>query len=226
MAGGTHRIVLTSSLTAASPAPDYHGSPTDETLWTDLSAPGVTDYARSKTLAERDAWAFMEGQSGSTLSTVLPGMIVGPVLGPDFSGSIELISRMMSGKLPLLPRLGFTMGDVRDLADLHVRAMESPETAGERIIGTGDFLSLREAARILRERFGTRAAKVPTRGLPDFGFRLMALFSADARFMVPRLGQRYEFNIGKAARLLDWHPRPAAQAVVDTAESLLAQGLV
>ncbi len=225
---GVRRVVVTSSTAATQPASTAGGGPvqTDEAGWTDPAEKGLSEYARSKMLAERAAWEFAEGASGGmTLATVLPGMILGPVIAKSVSGSVEVVSRMLQGKVPALPRIGFNLLDVRDLADLHIRAMEAPRAAGERFIAVSGFLWLADIARLLREHLGARAAKVPTRALPDLVLRLSAWFSAEAAFTAPMLGQRREFNLGKAETLLGWQPRPASQAVLDCAGSLIQQDL-
>ena len=160
-----------------------------------------------------------------TLATVLPGMVLGPVLSADYSGSVELIMRMLTGKVPRYPRIGFNIVDVRDLADLHIRAMESPQAGGERFIGAGKFLWLEDIADQLRTRFGARASKVPTSALPNFVVRLLAHFSQDLRFVAPQLDRRREYSSKNAARLLGWTIDPRHDTVFDTADSLLAQGL-
>ncbi len=226
---GVRRVVITSSVVAAQPPLDSGQSArgkTDETVWTDPAEAKLSEYARSKTLAESAAWEFVQrSPSGMTLSTVLPGMILGPVMAKSVSGSVEVVSRMLTGRFPLIPRIGFGTIDIRDLTDLHLRAMETPAATGQRFIAVSDFLWMADTARILREHLGVRARKVPTRALPDFVLRLAALFSADARFMAPLLGVRREFSTAKAQTLLGWHPRPAPQAVLDCAESLLSRGL-
>ena len=226
---GVRRVVVTSSTAAAQPAIPADGEPvqTEEAGWTDPGEKGLSEYARSKTLAERAAWEFAEGSGGGlTLATVLPGMILDPVIAGSVSGSVEVVSRMLQGKVPALPRIGFSTLDVRDLADLHIRAMEAPAAAGQRFVAVSSFLWPADIARLLREHLGARAAKVPTRALPDFVLRLSAWFSAEAAFMAPMLGQRREFNPGKAETLLGWQPRPASQAVLDCAESLIRCNLV
>ena len=227
---GVRRVVMTSSTVAAQPpkAADQSGdSTTDETVWTDPAEAKLGEYARSKTLAEGAAWEFVRrSRGGMTLSTVLPGMILGPVMAKSVSGSVEVVSRMLAGKVPAIPRIGFNTVDVRDLADLHLQAMEASAAAGQRFIAVSDFLWLADMAKLLRDHFGARAHRVPTRGLPDFVLRLAAWFSAEARFMAPMLGQRRKFSTAKAETLLGWQPRPASQAVLDCAASLLSQKLV
>ncbi len=227
---GVERVVYTSSLIAAHAAavPGLIRQPRiDEETWTDPDARGLGEYGRSKTLAERAAWQFLEENgSGMTLATVLPGLIVGPVLTKNVSGSVEIVSRLLAGKVPALPRIGFATTDMRDLAELHILAMTAPEAANERFIGVGDFLWLADIARILREHYPAYAAKIPTRRLPDFVIRLAAPFQEEARFMAPQLGIQREFSSAKSARLLRWQPRPAEEAVLACAESLIRRGAV
>jgi dihydroflavonol-4-reductase len=219
------RVVVTSSLVAALPAAASVGA-TDETVWTDLAAKGVDNYTRSKTLAERAVWEFVErATSGLTVATILPGMIQGPVLAGSVAGSVEIISRLLNGKVPAIPQIGFAIVDVRDLVDLHVEAMLAPAAANQRFVAANEFLWLSDIARLLRERLGARAAKVPTRAMPNLLVRLAALVQEDARFIAPKLGVKQEFSHAKAATLLDWQPRSARESIVDTAESLIARGL-
>ncbi|MBN8229062.1 NAD-dependent epimerase/dehydratase family protein [Corallococcus macrosporus] len=226
---GVKRVVMTSTLMAALPSgpPGDGAPPTDETVWTDLTRKGVNHYAHSKTLAEQDAWAFVKQQGGAmTLSTVLPSLIQGPVMGKDISGSLDLLARMLRGQMSRLPRLGFAMVDVRDLVDLHLKVMTAPEAAGQRFAATSDFLWLSDVAHLLREHLGARAAKVSTRTVPDFLVRLGALFDPELRQFVGDLGVRREFSTAKAERLLGWRARPAAEAVLASAEGLVREGLV
>lgn len=227
---GVQRVVLTSSTVAAKPA-SKHGEArfvaTNESTWTDSEEKGLGEYARSKTLAERAAWEFAGQTSGAMdLTTILPGMVLGPVMTGTISGSVELIYRMLTGKVPALPRIGFSVVDVRDLAALHIQAMCAPQAAGQRLLGVGDFLWMEDMAKLLRDHFGQQASKVPTRRLPDFVLRLAALFQYEARFMAPMLGERTQFDVSKAARLLGWHPRPASEVVLACASDLIRQQLV
>ncbi|RKG90155.1 NAD-dependent epimerase/dehydratase family protein [Corallococcus terminator] len=227
---GVERVVMTSSLQAALPPADFSADApaSDERVWTDLASRDATHYTQAKTLAEQDAWAFMRqgGAGAMTLSTVLPAFIQGPMLGRDISGSLEVVARMLRGELSPLPRLGFSIVDVRDLADLHLKAMTAPGAAGERFAGSGDFLWMSDMARVLREHLGGPAAKVSTRTAPDFLVRFGALFNPEIRQLMPNLGLRRTFSTAKAERMLGWRARPATEALVASAESLVRQGLV
>jgi dihydroflavonol-4-reductase len=223
---GVKRVVLTSSVAATSKAVGGPDSVSDETVWTDLKDPKVTAYSRSKTLAERAAWDLVASSGGSTtMSTVNPSVVLGPVLSGDFSESLQVVERLLTGRIPGLPRLGFSLVDVRDVADLHLRAMTAPEAAGQRFIAATEFAWMADLATLLRARLGDEAAKVPTRKVPDFVVRLSALFDKDLRAVAPRLGKKQDFTSAKAQTLLGWRPRPLEDTVLDCARSLLAAGI-
>lgn len=233
------RVVMTSSVAATNkgaPRRDtVHEGPadptgdwiSDETVWTDPDAPKVSAYARSKTLAERAAWELIHSSSGhTTLATVNPALVLGPVTSRDFSESIQVVERLLSGRIPGLPRLGFNVVDVRDVADLHIRCMTEEKAAGERFIASGEFVWMTDLAVLLRERLGPAAAKVPTRKVPDFLIRLAGLFDKDLGSVTPGLGHKHDFSHGKAERILGWKPRPTEETILDCSNSLIAVGAV
>jgi dihydroflavonol-4-reductase len=221
-------VVLTSSFAAIG----YGHSvtrPYDERDWTDPRAPGLAAYPKSKTLAEQAAWSFIDGEGqGLELSVVNPVGIFGPLLGPDLSASILLVKAMLEGRMRALPRLMFGVVDVRDVADLHLRAMTDPAAAGERFLATaGDFMTMQAIAQALKDGLGGQAAAVSTRVLPDWLVRLAGRFSATARqAATPELGRFKTATSAKAIAMLGWQPRPAAEALVATGESLFRLGLV
>lgn len=224
---GVRRVVLTSSFAAVGYGhPETQRAFTEED-WTDPDDPTVSAYAKSKTLAERAAWDYVAEHPELELATVNPVGIFGPVLGPDFSTSVVLVKRMLEGNPPGLPKLWFGVVDVRDVADLHVRAMADPAAAGQRFLAvSGDFLTAKEMARALRDGLGERARRVPTREVPSALVRLGARFDADVRTIVPELGHRRNATSAKAQRTLGWHPRSAQEALCATGESLIELGLL
>ncbi len=222
---GVRRVVVTSSFAAvgygAEPRPDR---PFTEEDWTDLAETrAVPPYNRSKTLAERAAWDFVATQGGDLeLATVKPVAIVGPVVGPDASTSVRLVGRLLDGEVPGLADLSFGFVDVRDVADLHLLAMTRPDAAGERFLAVaGDFISMTRMAQVLKEGLGERAAKVPTRRVPTWVVRVVALFDPGVRQTVGEIGVRRNASAAKARELLGWDPRPAEEGILATAESLL-----
>jgi nucleoside-diphosphate-sugar epimerase len=225
---GVGRVVLTSSFAAIGYGHKPRATPFDEADWTDADAPGLSAYVKSKALAERAAWDFIAREGGGLeLSVVNPVAVLGPVLGPDYSASIQLVKRMLDGGMPGFPQLYYGVVDVRDVADLHVRAMTDPLAQGERFLAVaGDFMAMREIATVLKRRMGGIAAKVPTRQLPDWLVRLAALFDPVLKQAGPELGKWKNASNEKAMRMLGWTPRTSEEAIVATAESLERLGLL
>jgi nucleoside-diphosphate-sugar epimerase len=220
------RVVLTSSCGAVYYGHPPQTAPFDETSWTNVGGE-MSAYVRSKAIAERAAWDFMQAEGGALeLSVVNPAGIFGPVLGKDFSSSIELVTRLMKG-MPGCPRLYFGVVDVRDVADLHLLAMTHPAAKGERFIAvSGDIMSMLDIATVLKEHLGGVAKKVPTRQLPNWLVRLGALFDPKMRPLLPLLNNTRRATSAKAERVLGWRPRSREDAIVATAESLIKFGIV
>ncbi|MDB5492797.1 MAG: dependent epimerase/dehydratase family protein [Phenylobacterium sp.] len=225
---GAKRVVLTSSVAASSKDEGPGDWLADESCWTDPTDRRVSAYAKSKTIAERAAWELIAAEGGkTTLATVNPALVLGPVLGADYSESVQVVERLLSGRVPGVPRLGFNIVDVRDVADLHIRAMTAPEAAGQRFIAAGAYAWMGDLAALLRARLDpAAAAKVPTRKVPDLVVRLVGLFDTDLGSVAPGLGRTHDFTSAKAQNLLGWRPRPTEETVIDCAKSLIAEGLV
>ena len=220
---GVKRVVLTSSFGAIGYGQKPRNTPFDEKDWTDPLTPDVLPYIKSKTLAERAAWDFMAREGGNLeLAVINPVAVLGPVMGPDFSASIQLVKHLMDGAMPGCPKLIFGIVDVRDIADLHIRAMTHPDAKGERFLGvSGDFMSMREIALILKKRMGTDAKRVPTMQIPNWVVRLAALWDPAVKQILPELGKFKNGTGEKARRILGWKPRSREETVVSTAESLV-----
>src|SRR5947207_4476196 len=223
---GVKRVVVTSSVAAIRLAERAAARPLHEGDWTNPDSEGLTPYVRSKTIAERAAWDLArERGEEDRLAVVNPGAIIGPVLNDDLSFSLQAVQRLFGG-MPGVPRLGFSLVDVRDVADLELKAMTAPEAGGERFIAATQFLWLAEIGEILRERLGEAASKVPTRGVPNLLVRGMALFDPGLRSVVGGLGKRTELSSEKARGTLGWAPRPIEDTVTETGESLIRHGIV
>jgi len=226
-AAGVERVVITSSAAAIAYGPTPPSGAYTENDWSDPTSPQTPPYARSKTTAERAAWDFMKTNAGAmTLSAVNPTVVIGPVLGEDPSYSFQSVSRLLRGDMPMIPRLGFNFVDVRDIADLQLLAMTSPNAAGQRFIGTAGFLWLAQVACILRERLGSDARNVPSHVAPDVLVRILAFFDRSLQGVVADLGERTELSSEKARNELGWQTRPLDDTIVDCARSLLAKRLV
>src|SRR5271170_2600248 len=179
---GVKRVVLTSSFAAIGYGQKPQSAPFNETNWTEINGAGLTAYVKSKTLAERAAWDFVAREGGGLeLSVVNPVGVFGPVLGPDYSTSILIVQRMMDGAIPGAPRLYFGVVDVRDVADLHIRAMTNPAAKGERFLAVaGDFMSMLDIAKMVRVRAWQA---------PDWFVRLVAGRVPAMRPHLPELGK-------------------------------------
>jgi len=225
---GVKRVVLTSSFAAIGYGQKPRGRPFNETDWTDPNGDDVRAYVKSKTLAEKAAWDFVEREGGALeLSVVNPVGVFGPVLGPDYSTSILLVQRLMDGAMPGCPRLYFGAVDVRDVASMHITCMTHPGAKGERFLAVaGDFISIVQIARILKTRLGAAAKRVPTMELPDFLVRFAAMRDPAVQQILPELGKRKNGSNEKARRVLGWQPRSNEECLVATAESLIRLGLL
>jgi dihydroflavonol-4-reductase len=224
---GVKRIVMTSSVAAVrnGRTPPASGIYT-EADWTDPDDTTLTPYTRSKTIAELAAWQLVRDRDAEDrLAAVNPAAIIGPTLSDDLSFSLQVIERLLKG-MPAMPRLGFTFVDVRDVADLHIRAMPDPAGGGERFLAVDRFLWMEDVGRILRERLGTAASKVPRRTAPNLMVRAMALFDPAARSVVGDLGKKTTYSADKAMTQLGWAPRPVEDSIADCAQSLIDHGVV
>jgi nucleoside-diphosphate-sugar epimerase len=205
---GARRVVLTSSFVAIGYTPKP-GAEFTEDDWTDPDTPGLPPYPRSKTIAERAAWDFMAAEGGDTeLTVVNPTFILGPPLTEATGSSMYLVKAMFSGAISVAPRHRFGIADVRDVADLHIRAMAAPGAAGRRYIGVSDRppLTYLELAGFLRERYGQLAYRVPT--------------TEAAGDEPPRL----IIHNDRAKDELGWRPRPAEDTITDTVDNLRERG--
>lgn len=227
-AAGVKRVVLTSSFAAIGYGHEPQTAPFDETSWTDVNDRSLPAYVKSKTLAERAAWDFIDREGGSLeLSVVNPVGVFGPLMGPHLSTSILLLQRLMDGTFPGCPQLYFGVVDVRDVVDLHLRAMTSAQAKGERFLAAaGECLSMLDVAKVLRRHLGASARKVPGWQLPNWLMHVAAMRDPRVRRILPELGKVRNATSAKATRMLGWAPRTNEEAVLASAESLVTLGLI
>ena len=225
---GVKRVVVTSSFAAIGYGHKERKTPFTEADWTDPAGSDVMPYTKSKTLAERAAWDFIAKEGGTLeLSVVNPVGVFGPVLGPDYSASILMVQRLMDGAVPGCPRLYYGAVDVRDVADLHIRAMTHPGAKGERFLAVaGNFMSMLEMAKVLKSRMGAAAKRVPAREVPNWLVRIAAFRDPAVKLILPELGKVKNATNEKARRVLGWAPRSNEESIVASAESLVRLGLL
>lgn len=224
---GAKRVVMTSSTAAVAYGHGSRSEPWTEADWSDpTDRSDSSAYERSKMIAERAAWDWhLREGAPLELVTICPGAVIGPVLGQDFSASIDIVRKLVDGSLPGLPRFGWPLVDVRDIADLHVRALRTPAAAGRRYIGAGPFRWMEDIAGMLRAGAPELARKVPRRRLPNWLVRLSSAFDPVVRGRLFELGKERPVSAERAERELGWRPRPDQEAIVDTARSLAATGV-
>ena len=225
-AAGVSRVVMTSSVAAISYG---HREQTrfTEADWTDVSSPDAYAYVKSKTIAERAARDWMASDGGAMeYCTVNPALVLGPLLAADFSTSLEALKKLLDGSMPGLPRIGFGVVDVRDVADLHVRCLTAPNMNGERFIASGRFMWIEEVAQIVRDNIHEPGIKIPSRRLPSWLVRIAARFDPLLSQVVGELDNVREQDASHARDVLGWVPRPAAETIVETARDLIRLGVV
>lgn len=213
---GVTRVVLTSSSAAITGKPKPGPVMAfDETDWSDVDDATMTPYAKSKTLAERAAWDFAADHPEMQLTAINPSLVLGAPLGDDFGTSVGLIERLMDGRDPMLPRVGFASVDVRDVATAHIRAMEDPATIGKRYPLADRFLWFADLAEAVKR--AAPQAKVPTRVAPNVIIRILGLFDRSVSTILPILGKEYALSADAARSDLGIEFRDAFKAAQDTA---------
>ncbi|WP_250009073.1 aldehyde reductase [Actinoplanes sp. M2I2] len=225
---GVKRVVLTSAFHAISWGHQHRDRPFTEEDWSVLDGPGVDAYAKSKTLAERDAWDFITNEgNGLELTTICPVAVVGPVMGKDISGTNHIVQRSLDGSMPGYPNVYIPFVDVRDVAAAHLLAMATPTAAGQRfLISAGAAMAMKQVGALLKAHLGDAAKKVPTRSIPNAVVRLAAIFNKEFRPIVPDLGYAKKVSNAKAQRVLGWHPRDTDEAILAAATTMIQKDLI
>lgn len=223
---GVRRVVMTSSSVAVTNAALPPGKDRyDEEVWTDLDHPTVTPYAKSKTLAERAAWDFVGAEAPDMALTVInPAFVVGAPLDAHYGTSLQVVERLLRARDPMLPQFSFPTVDVGDVAEAHVRALRTPEAAGQRFIIADETLWFHDMAAELKAAFPGR--RIVTRRAPNAVVRLLGLFDPSIRTITPVLGRFEQVSNARARRVLGLDFVPARQAVRAAGAWLVANGAV
>jgi dihydroflavonol-4-reductase len=155
-----------------------------------------------------------------------PAAVIGPVVSTDFSSSLNVVKKLLDGSVPALPRFGFCLVDVRDIARMHIMAMTASMAAGQRFIGSWGFFWMKDTATVLKQGLGDKARKVPSLVLPDILVRVFAVFDPVVRSHLYDLGKDRRVSSEKARQTLGWTTRPASESILAAAESLEAEGIL
>ena len=225
LASAVERIVLTSSIAAIQYGHADYARALTEADWSNLQSPATGAYPASKTLAEQAAWALVDAAGRhDDLAVINPAVILGPLLDGDPGTSSMLVRRLLDGRLPAVPRISFSVVDVRDVAALQIDAMTNPAAGGQRCIASAGSVSMSELGALLRPDFPDR--RIPTRELPDWLLRLVALVDRDVRDNLGELGRIKRVDGSRGPQRLGRPLIPVGDAAIATGKSLEAFGLV
>ena len=218
---GVKRVVLTSSMVSMLENADKSIN-IDYNSWTNVKAKNISSYAKSKTLAERSAWDFINNQNEENpmqLSVVNPGPVFGPTLSCNLEGaSMGMFKNMILGKMPMVPKSAINMSDVRDVAKIHVLALENKNANGKRFIVTTEKpYAFQELAQILKSN---GYDKVSTKLAPNFLLKFIGNFDREARSMRAFIGKNYSGDISSTIETFDWKPISVEKTILDTAKSI------
>ena len=226
--GGVERVVLTSSLAAV-----LYGQDRDrvftENDWSNLNDSRIGAYEKSKTIAERSAWEYMASlgpESSMSMTSINPGLVMGPVLSSDWGTSGEVVKKIVDRDFPAIPDINYACVDVRDVAAAHIAAMTAPDAGGVRFLCANGNHSMRAIARILKEHLEPKGFKIPTGNLPSVMLRLVALWDKTAQLALNDLGVQQNVDTSKIRRVLNWQPRDLHEMVTSMADSMIEQGIV
>ena len=225
-AGTVKRIVLTSSKSAIAQKRNPENKRFTEDDWSDLHDPTITTYDKSKTLAERAAWDFIKQNEKMELATINPSHVFGPIICGGNAPIMEITKRLLNAEMPLLPNLSLPICDVRDVAEAHIKAMTIPEAAGHRHIIDNETLWCYELAKIIDKEFRPQGYKIPTRTAPNFLMHIVGLFDGTIKLLLPRLGNKSEFDNSCLKCVLGINPIPVQKSILDMCYSMIETGRV
>jgi nucleoside-diphosphate-sugar epimerase len=227
VAAQVSRIVMTSSIASVSGGHESH-EPFNESHWSDVKK-DIGAYPKSKTIAEQAAWDYINSLPEADrpeLAMINPGFVLGPLIDPDTSASHEVVRRLLSGQVPGIPDIGFSLVDVRDVAAAHVAALTAPEAPGNRYICVTGFMDYHDLAKQVHAHLAGSEFKVPTRRIPSWLVRFMANFNPTLKIIVPRLGQVHKFDTTRIRQDLKWQPIDLDRSLTETVDSLIAHKIV
>ena len=219
--GGVKRIIITSSQAAIAYGHKDMQKIFTHDDWTDINGPDVSPYVKSKTIAERAAWDFINSQEEKTLemAVINPGAVLGPSLSSDIEGtSTDLIKKFLTKEIPAVPNIFFNVVDVRDVAKLHVAALKNPNANGKRFPAMShDAIPMLEYAKILNTN---GFPQVTTKTLPDIMVKILALFSSDMKTIKTFLNKKTKLDNSQTKDILSWEPMPIEKTFIDMGRSV------
>lgn len=220
---GVKRFIITSSVVAIMEGHESNQSAFDETDWSNVDSPDINAYSKSKTLAERAVWDYAEKHAPDMqITSINPGLVLGPSLDANYGTSLQIIERIVTSKDPMLPNFGINCVDVRDIADMHVKAIDTEASFGQRLAGVSAFIWYPDLAKLLAKAYPDR--KIATRRAPNFMIKLYGMISSGVRSVVPSLDVRREVSNARARQILGMEFRSVDEAARSAAETILEHG--
>jgi len=226
---GVKRVVMTSNFGAVGFSHFDQKTETTEADWTNTDQSGLSVYEKSKTLAEKAAWDFIRNEGGDLeFATINPVAILGPSLNAHVSGSFHIIQHMLDGTMKAIPNIPLNIVDVRDVADLHIRAMVHPDANGQRFIASADGeISMSEIAKLLRQKYSDRAQKVSTKSIPNWVLNVGSLFNEQAKSAALFLKINRKVSNANAKKILGWKPIDTNEGLIEASmESMIKYGTI
>lgn len=227
--GSVKRVVMTSSFGAVGFSHTDKSTETTEADWTDPNLKGLSAYEKSKGLSERAAWDFIKHEGGSLeFATINPVAILGPTLNAHISGSFDILKHLLDGSMKAIPNIPLNIVDVRDVADLHIRAMTNPAANGQRFIASADGqILMPEIAKMLKNDMPEMSAKVSLKTVPNWVLHFAALFNSQAKTGLMFLKVNRNVSNAKAKKVLGWAPIATnKQAILASLDSMVKYGIV
>jgi nucleoside-diphosphate-sugar epimerase len=221
------RVVMTSSIASISSGLDA-SKPFTEADWSDINQ-DIAPYPKSKTIAEKAAWEYIRSlpeEVAPELVMINPGFVLGPLIDPDTSASHEVVRLLLSGEVPGIPDIGFSLVDVRDVASAHVAALSAVHAPGNRYICVTSFLAYFELAKIVKSHLAGTSYRISLRRIPSWLVRLLANFNPTLKLIVPRLAQVHSYDTAQVRRDLNWHPMDLETSILQTVDSLIENEII
>lgn len=222
---GAERVVMTSSMVSMmGQAGRKKHMTVREDDWSDPDWKPMTAYPVSKTRAEKAVWDYVNAQNlKNRLTTVCPGLVFGPDQYNNGGASLGLVKAMFNGEFPRVPKLAYPIIDVRDCAAIHVAAMTAKNAAGRRLMAASETLWFKDIAALLRAEF-PQAKRLPKGDMPNFVVKIGAMFDERIKGVVPDIGVFHDADAAYVSSLTKVIPRPAKEAILAAAHSLIENG--
>ncbi|VDP12082.1 unnamed protein product [Onchocerca flexuosa] len=222
------KVVLTSSCCAINEGHEDMTRTFDENDWSNIDSTNINNYIKSKTLAEKAAWDFVDKEDVKFKLTVInPALVVGPLLHNERGTSIDVIRRFLNNEVPAVPVVQFGLVDVRDVAKAHIHAMREPRSDGLRILMSYQpSFWFMDIANVLRDEFSSQGYIFPRFTVPYPIIWFYSLFSKETKEQVlTRYGNEVHFDNSLAKDILGIEFINPKESIVAMAYDIIERGM-